>query len=150
MRGLCVDSFCDSPLYSLLPLNHYAYSQYPFNGISDDGPYFCAAEDGNVGICMPGGGSECADLANDPANCGGWGYNGFACPAGQTCERGVCSGASPECGIGQLGRYCNLDAGWTYQCCSGGCTDTNTDGNNCGYCGNACAPGQSCVAGVCQ
>ena len=36
-------------------------------------------------------------------------------------------------------------------CCNGICTDTNTDTNNCGQCGNACLPGPSpdCVMGIC-
>jgi hypothetical protein len=29
-------------------------------------------------------------------------------------------------------------------------TNTNTDPAHCGACNNACAPGQTCVAGVCQ
>lgn len=31
----------------------------------------------------------------------------------------------------------------------GGCGDTLTDPNNCGACGNLCAPGQACEAGAC-
>ena len=30
-----------------------------------------------------------------------------------------------------------------------GCGDMQTDVNNCGACGNRCAPGQTCAAGVC-
>jgi hypothetical protein len=30
-----------------------------------------------------------------------------------------------------------------------GCGDTMTDPMNCGFCDNACAPGQTCAAGVC-
>ncbi len=33
--------------------------------------------------------------------------------------------------------------------CNGTCTNTQTDPNNCGQCGNACAPEQSCTAGSC-
>ena len=34
--------------------------------------------------------------------------------------------------------------------CSGTCTDTTSDPASCGACGKACAPGESCVAGVCE
>jgi hypothetical protein len=33
--------------------------------------------------------------------------------------------------------------------CSGACVDTQSDGKNCGKCGNACPAGQSCVKGAC-
>jgi hypothetical protein len=33
--------------------------------------------------------------------------------------------------------------------CSGSCVNTQTDPNNCGGCGVACAAGQSCVSGTC-
>jgi hypothetical protein len=131
-RGLCVDSFCDVPFYS-----------------STDAlgtPVFCAARGGAVGLC--GADGVCADLANDASNCGGF---GFVCPAGQSCAHGVCSGAPPECGIGRIGGYCNLDAGPSFLCCPGvGCTDSSTDVTNCGGCSQACAPGQSCLDGICQ
>ena len=34
--------------------------------------------------------------------------------------------------------------------CPGGCTDTATDGKNCGSCGNACPFAETCSAGSCQ
>jgi hypothetical protein len=116
-------------------------SQYPTSA-----PFFCAAPDGKVGLCR-GASGICSDLAIDPQNCGGF---GFACPAGQTCAKGVCSGQTSDCGIGRIGASCNSDAGLSYLCCPGvGCTDTNTDLANCGGCNIACAPGQSCGSGVC-
>jgi hypothetical protein len=106
----------------------------------------CSAPNGRVGLCSGPSGS-CSDLANDPLNCGGF---GFVCPAGQTCTKGVCSGTPPECGIGRIGAYCNSDAGLSYLCCPGiGCTDTDTDPANCGGCNIACGLGQSCAAGAC-
>ncbi len=47
---------------------------------------------------------------------------------------------------GSLCSHCGAQA-----CCNGICTDTNTDTNNCGQCGNACLPGPSpdCVMGLC-
>jgi hypothetical protein len=134
-RGQCVDSFCDSPLHVASETN----PQYP-------APFFCAAADGQLGFCS-GPSGYCSDLANDPLNCGGF---GFACPGGQTCAKGVCSGQTSDCGIGRIGASCNANAGSSYLCCPGvGCTDTNTDLSNCGGCNIACAPGQSCIAGTC-
>ena len=105
---------------------------------------WCAAEDGRVGVCC--GNGACADLLTDPQNCG---LCGAACPAGQTCDVGACSG-SPMCGPGSIGRGCGLDAGSeTEFCCPGsGCTDIQTDPNNCGFCGFACQDG-ICKQGHC-
>jgi hypothetical protein len=150
-RGLCVDSFCESPLYNptdVPPADLNIGSPggpwfYPYNIY---GPFFCVAPTGQLGLCGPGG--ECADLASDPLNCGGF---GFACPAGQTCQHGACSGSPSNCGIGQIGRFCNLDAGTSYICCPGvGCIDTSQDAQNCGRCGALCPEGQTCNAGVCR
>jgi hypothetical protein len=158
-----VDSFCGSSIYS--PTDRLPWSQGPnaippYEAEGLVGPFFCAAPTGEVGLCARRSNwvvspffenYQCADLANDPANCGGWGYDGFACPAGQTCAHGVCSGTPPECGIGQIGRYCNPDAGPGYVCCPGiGCTDTTSDPANCGACGVICGTATTCVAGTCQ
>ncbi len=43
----------------------------------------------------------------------------------------------------------SCDGGATVQACNGICIDTNEDESNCGACGNACAPGQQCSAGMC-
>jgi hypothetical protein len=123
--GQCVDSSCDSSFY-------------------------CKAENGAVGICCygptVGAPAWCSDLANDPANCGGC---GLACPAGQTCSQGACSGTPAEC-VHRLGGFCNLDAGLGYLCCPGlGCINTDSDNANCGNCGAACAAGTSCQSGSC-
>jgi hypothetical protein len=153
-RGLCYDAFCENPLYG----PSFSRSGPPY-GISPNqgdifaygdphllwGPFYCAAPDGNVGLCGHEG--ACSDLASDALNCGGF---GFACPAGQSCQHGVCSGASPDCGIGRINGFCNLDAGPSYVCCPGlGCIDTNVDSANCGGCGKTCPSGQSCLAGSC-
>ncbi len=115
------------------------------NGVSQDGDRpFCLAEDGTIGAyCGPG---VCAHLRDDPENCGACGN---ACGPGQSCVAGSCSGR-PGCGNGREGFFCNLDAGPSYACCpSVGCTDTDTDPNNCGYCRHPCPSGSSCVGGVC-
>ena len=33
--------------------------------------------------------------------------------------------------------------------CDGVCVDLQTDRHNCGACGNACAPAEACVVGIC-
>jgi hypothetical protein len=48
-----------------------------------------------------------------------------------------------SCGSG----FC---AGATAACCSGACTDTNTDSNNCGSCGVKCTAPSTCSGGVCN
>jgi hypothetical protein len=154
-RGACVDALCTNPFFGpsyqsnniYLPHVNQGF-EYAFGGPYPQdmsGPLSCAAPDSHVGLCSYLG--LCCDIANDPQNCGGF---GFVCPAGQTCSSGVCSGQTSACGIGRIGAFCNLDAGISFACCPGvGCTDTNIDPANCGGCNNACAIGQSCVAGTC-
>ena len=105
---------------------------------------FCLAEDGTIGVyCNPG---VCANPRDDALNCGSCGN---ACGPGQACVAGSCTGR-PSCGNGREGFFCNLDAGTSYACCpSVGCTDTDTDPNNCGGCRQQCPTGSSCVGGVC-
>jgi hypothetical protein len=109
----------------------------PLCVLGDAGPALCC----NVGD----NGGTCTDALNDRTNCGAC---GVVCPAGQTCQRGVCTGTSAACGPGHAGGFCNLDAGFEYLCCpGGGCTNTLNDPANCGGCGNVCDGG--CVAGSC-
>jgi Cys-rich repeat protein len=68
------------------------------------------------------------------------------CPAGQYC--GGVSGAykcAPGC---KADGECSPDGG-TKLCCSHACTDSGSDANNCGACGNKCPTGQSCCGGIC-
>ena len=84
-------------------------------------------------------GKGCVALTNDPKNCGRCGNR---CAKGQSCVAGVCEGTSTTgtgaCPTGQV------------QCPGKGCVALNNDPKNCGRCGNRCAKGQSCVAGVCE
>jgi hypothetical protein len=72
----------------------------------------------------------CADLANDPRNCG-------AC--GKTCSH------YQYCGAGQ----CHCLPGLTL--CSGdnACHDLTSDPNHCGSCTHACVSGEKCDDSVC-
>jgi hypothetical protein len=112
---------------------------------------------------------RCVDLRADSANCGACGH---ACSPGQTCSAGTCKTAPPSCNDGvKNGNETDVDCGGTCPkcgngknctanadcvsgaCCHGTCVDPQTfqtDLANCGTCGHACSPGQTCVAGVCQ
>jgi Dictyostelium (slime mold) repeat len=47
--------------------------------------------------------------------------------------------------------FCNLERGGDkHSFCSGQCVDVETNQNNCGVCGNACAACEQCVNGQCQ
>ena len=106
---------------------------------------FCLAENGTIGVCC--GDGTCAHPLDDPLNCG---VCGNACGAGGTCVNGSCANF-PGCGLGRMSAFCNLDAGTDFVCCpSVGCTDSQTDAHNCGYCGSQCVPGLACVDGSCQ
>jgi len=105
---------------------------------------FCTLPGAIPGICCAG---SCVDSSNDAANCGGC---GSACISGMTCTQGrcvysSCAGALPEA-------VCTLAAGGLGNCCSGQCVAAagfQSDANNCGACGQACAPGSTCSAGQC-
>ncbi len=81
------------------------------------------------------------DPSADPAHCGACGQacsaNHIAMPA---CTGGVCT-RSCDAGFDD----CDADK------LTNGCeTDLLTSESNCGFCGNACAPGQICDAGSCS
>jgi hypothetical protein len=100
----------------------------------------CSTADGGTGICC----DQCRDPLNDPLACGGC---AIACPAGQTCNSGACSGAVSPCGNGRVYAFCGAGG----LCCpGGGCTSLWADPANCGACANVCDAGQSCDAGACS
>lgn len=83
---------------------------------------------------------QCVDLMNDPNNCG---MPGRRCDAAsEDCVAGVCTArACPAEGSPCSG---------SESCCESGCTDLMTDPMNCGMCGLACTPGETCSGGMCR
>lgn len=68
------------------------------------------------------------------------------CSACKTCSQdGSACVAVPD-GSGVAGEYygCGPDAHGGLWCCGGRCSDTSSDIDNCGACGNACTGGESC------
>ncbi len=93
----------------------------------------------NAGLLYCAG--VCTSVNNDTANCGGC---GTACSnpsntLGATCQSGQCSFAACAAGFAN----CN-GAGID------GCeVNVKSSATNCGFCGTACASGQTCSAGAC-
>src|SRR5205823_12174874 len=75
-------------------------------------------------------GVTCANLADDPENCGAC---GTVCPDGEVCSVGRCT----------------LDCDRGSTACGEACVDTDSDPANCGGCSVACANGQPCSMGAC-
>jgi hypothetical protein len=89
---------------------------------------------GSINVPHPDGGDGDAD-ADSGESCPG------GCPAGQVCSHGVCVAT------------CSGTTGCEppFECCNNTCVNIRQDPNNCGSCGNACAPyGDGCVGGVCS
>ncbi|MCB9603519.1 MAG: hypothetical protein H6720_24635 [Sandaracinus sp.] len=92
---------------------------------------------------------RCDALDND---CDGMVDDGDLCPAGQVCDRGVCTGVCFEGGC-PAGEVCNAEG----QCVDDGCESvTCAEGQRCvggscvGACdGVVCPPGQQCRGGRC-
>ncbi len=112
-----------------------------------------------IGTECPAPFSTCSDkpsfkcgtnLLTDPNNCGACGVEckGFdAINMSAGCAQGACAFEcqTKEIGLGNL---------FVFKNCNGllddGCEiDVNADPRNCGICGNACAPGVSCINGRC-
>ncbi len=106
----------------------------------------CVLADGGAGACCD---DLCVDEANDPGNCG---WCRLACGGGTLCEAGSCVVFAPSCAEGAPGAPCALPDAGAGQCCQGACSDSaafQSDGWNCGSCGNVCVAGSSCVSGEC-
>jgi hypothetical protein len=73
-----------------------------------------------------------------------WAAKPAPCSSGNKCGKNCCPDVSFVCSKGK----CACPSGSTL--CGGNCVDLQSDPQNCGQCGNACATEQSCVSGVCS
>lgn len=112
------------------------------------GPTACA--NGQCG-CMAGymlcDGDSCVDTTSDPNNCG---TCGARCPSGQ-CSNRQCVGGGAGAGAGGeggSGGSTGCDGGLEY-CPGVGCVDLSSDESHCGFCGESCNPGRTCIDGHC-
>jgi hypothetical protein len=137
--GCCVDSDCGDPCL------------------------VCAANVCTPTACATGltcCGGDCVDLGTSAAHCGACDR---ACDGGTICQAGDCVACTADyqsCSSGDecCSGFCMVYGASGNQCepcegtlCSGFvCTDLNNDDNNCGACGNACAPGLGCRDGECS
>ena len=84
-----------------------------------------------AGIDSGGYARHCANLTNDPSNCGAC---GAFCGPSQVCTSGKCV----------------LDCPTGYSDCTGSCKNLGNDWSNCGTCGKSCKSGEACKSGVCS
>jgi hypothetical protein len=142
-------------LASLLLLASCSQSSEPASGTD-------ASADGIVEATGP---DAVVDAGADRSVSSACGDAGSPCCAGQTCGvgavcvAGTCQPAYVQCLIDS---DCNDDSGPPLFACkagwckcattcvdSGDCVDTANDPLNCGGCGNACSPNETCQAGQC-
>jgi hypothetical protein len=88
---------------------------------------------------------NCTNLKTDNANCGECGENCgiWNCEAAWNGQ--ICTTSNRICQNG----HCRCPPGLPDLCNDGDCVDPANDPNNCGGCGNICAPGQACCGGIC-
>jgi len=96
------------------------------------------------GACTPSCGAR---------TCGDDGCGGTCAPdcTGRTCGSDGCTGGCGSCGAGEVcgpGGACACDG--EHSACAGACVDLGSSIEHCGGCDQPCAPGRSCVAGVCN
>ena len=91
-----------------------------------------AACGAGLSCCALGGLALCVNETTDPQDCGGCGR---PCPPGEACVGSRCQ-VPASCNGGPV---CSTDE----QCCASGCSNTNSDPRNCGFCGRTCTPGST-------
>jgi hypothetical protein len=85
-------------------------------------------------------GDACVDVKTDVNNCGKCGTTCGGADAGPIMGGGTWGCANGACAI-----MCPQPK----KECSGACVDLQTDNDNCGMCGNACAQTETCMQGLC-
>jgi hypothetical protein len=111
----------------------------------DNATVTCAGVRCALGLCLDGFGNcdgmddtGCEDTLDSLVNCGACGSVCARNNATATCAGDTCAIASCNAGFGNCD---GMDAT--------GCEAPLNTTVNCGACGNACGPGQSCVSGAC-
>lgn len=94
-------------------------------------PYLCTDGECTGTVCPPGYSCPCGD---GPLTCDDQSQNTYA-----------------ECVANNRTCACDCECAAPKKVCNGVCTDTNTDNDNCGTCGNQCtvASGRVCQYGTC-
>ncbi len=103
------------------------------DGSMGDGGSDGSMVDGSLSGCGLGEkdcGGTCADVLNDPNNCGDCGT--------------MCTGGAPVCAGGMCIASCSMP----FSMCGPECVDTSVNPNHCGMCGNVC-PASLCTGGGC-
>jgi hypothetical protein len=112
----------------------------PATDAGDGGPTLDAGCPPGMASCpsADGGGTICVDLTSDSANCGTCAHS---CPPGAMC---IAQGLVGTC-------ICDTSApdGGDLLFCPSGCVHSDSDPNNCGFCGNFCADTRVCNGGNC-
>ncbi|AKV00301.1 hypothetical protein AKJ09_06964 [Labilithrix luteola] len=171
MTSSCVNGACEPACLDRLVFNkviHYADCNHSFEDgcevATSNDPKNCGAcgnecapgvscIEGKCG-CDPGMvdcGGTCVDVRNNDWNCGACGNfcpdptDAEAPPPGMYYGCGDRQCGKLKCISGQIDRYANCDGDITNGCeVYVGRNYKRTDTNNCGLCGNKCAPGQLC------
>lgn len=151
-------SVCDNSLHNdMVEKCQSAYPIFPFSvlrracyeiaadyywavSIWGDSPWVAAWTSAQRDYC------QCCYLCEPPQH-----YCGVICC--DECEDCINNSCVPkECGPCEVcvwGQCISLCSGDGYECCNGQCTDTNSDPNNCGSCGNTCNGCSYCDQGGC-
>jgi len=164
--GRCCGSGCVDLDAGCTAPSRCSSSPQPFGGGG------CLLGQGVYGGCC---GDACVDLDQDPHNCGWCGnvcasgvcafyQRGIPAPCLPSDSGGDCLMSCPEWGTCAQGlcvvktcfgesiplSACRAEDDTIGFCCDVGiCAHPLDDPQNCGFCGNACAPGQACVNGSC-
>jgi hypothetical protein len=71
-------------------------------------------------------------------------------PPEEECFAGLCVPACKACEHRSWSGGCVSDCKTNESCCNGTCIDTQSNLDNCGFCGNKCTGGQTCQGGICS